>query len=295
MSEPRQPLISVIIPTYNRPERLAACLQALAQLDYPRDRFEVIVVDDGSPQPLDGVAANFKKQCTLMLLRQEKTGPATARNTGARQAKGDFFVFIDDDCSPAPDYLRRLAAHIANTPDCVIGGRTINALPRNLYATASQMLIDYLYSYYNANPNHARFLTSNNMALPAPYFHAVDGFDTSFPLAAGEDRELCDRWLHHGYRLIYAPEAIVYHSHVLTLRKFWRQHFNYGRGAASFHRTRGRRNNGGIKLEPISFYLNLLRYPFSQSDGIRAIALAALLILSQAANAAGFFLGQTRN
>lgn len=286
---------SLIIPTYNRSQQLAACLQSLARLDYPRNRFEVIAVDDGSPQPLEAVAAKFKDQLCLTLLRQKNAGPAAARNAGAAHAKGDYLVFIDDDCKPAPDYLQRLAERLAKTPVCAIGGRTINALSHNPYSTASQLLIDYLYAYYNADPDHARFLASNNMALPTERFHAIGGFDTSFVLAAGEDRELCDRWRHLGHRIIYAPEALVYHSHAMTLRKFWRQHFNYGRGAASFHRARGRRNTGDVKLEPISFYLNLLRYPFSQSDEIRALPLAALLLLSQAANAVGFFLGQTRN
>lgn len=289
MNESRQPLFSVIIPTYNRPERLAACLQALAQSDYPRDRFEVIVVDDGGPQSLDSVVANFKKQFDLKLLHQKNAGPAAARNTGARHAKGDFLVFIDDDCSPAPDYLRRLAARFAMTPDYAIGGRTINVLPANLYSTASQLLMDYLYHYYNAEPEHARFLASNNLALPAYRFYDLDGFDMSFPLAAGEDRELCDRWLNHGLRLIYAPEAIVYHSHILTLLNYCRQHFNYGRGAAAFHQKRRRRSGNEARLESLSFYFNLLRYPFSQEGGARAIRLAMLLVVSQAATAAGFF------
>jgi len=289
------PFFSIIIPTYNRPKQLAVCLQSLANLEYPRDCFEVIVVDDGSPIALEPVIAPFRCQLPITLLNQKNAGPATARNTGAARARGEFIVFTDDDCAPAPDYLQRLAERLAKTTACALGGRTINALSDNPYSTASQLLIDYLYAYYNVDPGQACFLTSNNMALPTELFHAIGGFDTSFALAAGEDRELCDRWRHHGHRIIYATEALVYHSHAMTLRKFWRQHFNYGRGAAAFHQTRGRRNTGDVKLEPVSFYLNLLRYPFSQNNGIRSLTLATLLLLSQAANAAGFFLSKARN
>lgn len=284
-----EPFFSIIIPTYARPERLTACLQAIALLDYPRDRFEVIVVDDGSEMPIDPVVARFRDQLDLTLIRQANAGPATARNTGAARAMGKFLVFTDDDCAPALDWLKTLTARFATAPDCAIGGRTLNALPKNLYSTASQVLIDYLYMYYNAGLNRSSFFASNNLAFPTDHFHALGGFDTTFPLAAGEDREFCDRWLHHGYEMIYAPEVRVYHAHKMTLPTFWRQHFNYGRGAFCFHQARFRQDLGRIKVEPVSFYFNLLTYPLSQASHQQALLLAALFVVSQVANVAGFF------
>lgn len=284
-----QPFFSIIIPTYARPERLATCLQSLAHLDYPRDRFEVIVVNDGSEMPIEPVVAPFRDQLALTLITQPNAGPAKARNTGATQARGKFLVFTDDDCAPTPDWLKTLAARFATAPDCIIGGRTINALANNLCSTASQVLIDYLYTYYNAGPKQSTFFASNNLALPADCFHALGGFDTTFPLAAGEDREFCDRWLHHGYEMIYAPEVRVYHAHKLTLPTFWRQHFNYGRGAFCFHQARSRRNLERTKVEPLSFYFNLLTYPLSQASPQQALLLAGLFLVSQVANVAGFF------
>lgn len=279
---------SVIIPTRNRPARLAECLAALARLHYPRDRFEVIVVDDGSETPPEAVVAAFGDRLDVKLLTELHAGPAAARNTGAAHAKGEFLAFTDDDCTPASDWLQTLAVRLAGMPDCAIGGRTVNALPDNLYSTASQMLVDYLYEYYNADPNQARFLTSNNLAVSAGLFQEMGGFETTFPLAAGEDRELCDRWLNHGLRMTYAPEALVYHAHTHTFHTFWKQHFNYGRGASCFHRLRARRGQGRVRLEPLSFYMNLLRHPLSRKQSWRAGLLAALLVVSQGANAAGF-------
>lgn len=283
-----QPFFSIIVPTHNRPGQLDACLRSLALLDYPRDRFEVIAVDDGSETPPEALVASFRDRLDITLLTQPHAGPASARNTGAAKANGEFLAFTDDDCTPAPDWLQALAARFATVPDHVIGGRTLNALPDNPYSTASHLLIDYLYAYYNADPNQARFFTSNNLAVPTDRFHAIGVFNTTFPRAGGEDREFCDRWLHNDYRMIYAPEALVYHTHALTFRAFWRQHFNYGRGAFRFHQARARRGQRRIRLEPFSFYWNLLRYPFSQAQGGRALLLAALLVMSQAANAAGF-------
>jgi GT2 family glycosyltransferase len=166
-------------------------------------------------------------------------GPAAARNAGAKRAKGIFLVFTDDDCMPNSDWLQKLAARCAETPNRLIGGRTLNALHSNVYSTVSQAILDIVYSYYNSVPNQARFFASNNQAIPLAGFSELNGFDPNFN--ASEDRDLCDRWLHCGYRMTYAPEAIVRHAHALTLPGFCRQHFNYGRGAFRFYQRRARR------------------------------------------------------
>jgi GT2 family glycosyltransferase len=284
---------SIVIPTYNRPERLDQCLRSLAMLDYPRNCFEVIVVDDGSPTSMERITTPYQQQLNLMLIRQTNAGPAKARNVGAMHAKGQFLVFTDDDCMPASNWLTALATRVATNPDCLIGGQALNALPDNLYSTASQVLIDYLYSYYNSRPQSSTFFASNNLAVPTDRFHQLSGFDTSFPLAAGEDREFCDRWLQQGYKMIYAPEVQVYHAHHLTLKAFWRQHFNYGRGAYCFHSARAKRTQESIRVEPLTFYFNLLKYPFGQSASQQAMQqampLSMLLFISQVANITGFF------
>ena len=176
---------------------------------------------------------------------------------------------------------------MASAPGCTIGGHTVNALADNVYSAASQTLCDYLYRYYNADPENAQFLTSNNMAVPAEVFRSVNGFDTSFTLAAFEDRDLCDRLRRRGGRIVYAPEALVYHSHRMTLRRYWRQHFTYGRGAATFHKKHDDRA-GAATPEPMSFYFNLVRFPFVQRGRSSALALSFLMVVSQVATALGF-------
>ena len=282
------PFFSIVVPTYQRPVQLAACLQALSRLDYARQRFEVIVVDDGSKTPPDVTVDSFRDRLQLILLVQLHSGPATARNTGAMRARGKYLAFTDDDCLPAPDWLQALAAHFDRAPDHLVGGRIINAHPENPYSTAAQLLIDYMYAHYDGDRHQANFFASSNLAVPAERFRAIGGFDTSFPLAAGEDRELCDRWLHYGYEMTYAPEVLVYHAHGLTLRSFWRQQFRYGRGAFGFHRVRAQRTQKGIRLQAPSFYLNLLRHSFSQGRRGRRLVLAGLLLVSQGAITMGF-------
>ncbi|MGB3189448.1 MAG: glycosyltransferase [Limnoraphis sp.] len=285
-----QPFFSIVIPTYNRPERLKNCLQSITNLNYSRDRFEVIIIDDGSSMSLEPVVTPFHQQIEITFITQPNAGPASARNTGAAKARGKFIVFTDDDCQPKPNWLNSLESQFTLTPDSLLGGKTLNALPENLYSTASQLLIDYLYEYYNADCKQASFFASNNFALSTERFHQVGRFDTTFPLAAGEDREFCDRWLHHNYKMIAVPDAQIYHAHKLTLRSFWRQHFNYGRGAFHFHQLRSKRGIGEIKVEPLSFYFKLLSYPFLKpSNNQPQFILSLLFFISQIANILGFF------
>ncbi len=131
-------------------------------------------------------------------------------------------------------------------------------------------------------------MASNNLALSAAAFRTLGGFDTSFPRAAGEDRELCDRWIASGRRIRYVPDAIVDHAHAMDLRKFLRQHYGYGTGAVAFHAARAARGNGRIEVEHPSFYLRLLSYPLRTRGVRRPITACALLATSQVANALGF-------
>jgi glycosyltransferase involved in cell wall biosynthesis len=286
------PTFSVVIPTYNRPRELAACLRALADLDFPHDRFEVVVVDDGSPVPPEGVVASFRPRLDLVLLSRPNAGPGDARNAGVSRARGEYIAFTDDDCAPEPSWLTALADRLASSPGALVGGRTVNALPGNRYAAASQTLITYIYDYYNANPDRARFFASNNIAVPRDRFLAMGGFDARFPKAAAEDRDFSDRWVAAGYPAVYAPHAVVRHAHPLRLGTFGRQHFNYGRGAYRFHRLRAARGAGPVRLEPLSFYVNLVRFPLAPPAAGRGLPEAALLVLAQLTNAAGFFYEQ---
>ena len=208
------PFFSIVITTFRRPRQIVECLHSLEFLDYPRSRYEVIVVDDGSPEPLDAIISSFRASLPLTLLRQPNGGPASGRNTGARHARGRYLAFTDDDCQPAPDWLKRLEACLLADPDIMVGGRTVNVLPSHCSA-ASQIIHDLVYGFFNHDPEHARFFATNNMALPRLQFLAAGGLDESFRFAS-EDRELCDRWHHLGFRLRYEPAAQTDRSSVPT-------------------------------------------------------------------------------
>ena len=284
-----QPFFSVIVPVFKRGGELEDGLNAFANLDYPPHRFEVIIVDDGSPKSPGPIVDKFSGKMDVRLVLQHHAGPAAARNRGIKEARGEFIAFTDSDCQVDRNWLTVLASEFAKSPEAVVGGHTINRLEGNIYSSASQMIIDYLYSYYNKDPGHSQFLTSNNLAFPAEILRSLGGFNQKFSHPAAEDRDLCDRCVLNGYQLFYSPEAIVYHSHHLHLISFWIQHFNYGRGAFLFHTARKKRNKSEIKIEPLSFYFDFLKYPMNQTKGLRIIPLVLLMGISQVGNAMGFF------
>ena len=281
---------SIIVPTYDRPEQLLCCLDALAALRYPREEFEVIVVNDGGAMPPGGKLAPLVERIQFTLLAQENAGPARARNLGAERARGEYLAFTDDDCAPTPDWLTALEQAFRHAPEALVGGRIINVVEGHLCSEASQLLIEYLYGYYNGTVDRgANFFASNNLAISAPAFRALRGFAPSFGRAAGEDRDLCARWRFAGGRFQFAPNAVVRHAHVLTLAAFAGQHFGYGRGAYKFRVEHTRREVKGVRVESLAFYTGLLGFPFHHGRPLRAARLALLLGVAQVANAAGFF------
>ena len=122
---------SVIIPTHNRQLALDRCLRSLKRQVYPPDRFEVIVVDDGSVHPVILDSDLFADGFTVSVMRIANSGPGPARNAGAAVAKGQFLAFTDDDCQPDPLWLLELERQLSADSCRIVGGKTHNMLTRN--------------------------------------------------------------------------------------------------------------------------------------------------------------------
>ena len=276
---------SVVIPTFNRPLQLRECLNGLAMQDFPQTAFEVIVVDDGGAVRLDGLADLSRSRLSIVVLRQENSGPASARNLGARHAKGRFIAFIDDDCVPAGDWLRRLSENFGEGSDGLLcGGHVRNGLPENVYSAASQILLEVVYVWQH-HADAPRFFTTNNLAVSAQRFLKCGGLNPLFRVS--EDREFCDRWVHKGGRLKYVPEAVVFHKHDLSFRAFVRQHFSYGGGGYRFYWLRAQRGWGRLRVD-LRFYMRLLHVTVKGPYRRRLLTLGAVL-MSQFANVCGYF------
>lgn len=292
-------LYSIVIPTCNRPNKLKNCLYSISKINFSKTQFEVVVVDDGSHISSESVVHSFQRSLQIQYITQTNAGPAAARNNGAAHAKGKIIIFTDDDCEPHINWLQDISNHYAKHTHALLGGRVLNKLNHNLFATTSQCLIDYLYNYYNHNNHNPFLLTSNNLAVPKIDFMQTGQFDTSFPMAAGEDREFSYRWYKKEKPAFCVEDAIIYHSHHLNLNTFWKQHFNYGQGAWRFHQIIAEKFHTKIAIEPINFYFNLIYKGPGHETGLRRFFIILLLITSQFANAAGFYfarsLKKTRN
>lgn len=276
--------LAIVIPTYNRPERLLTCLKSIIEQSLPKEKWEVVVVDDGSIEDMSSAIGFIESQANFSYIKQENQGPATARNNGVKHTKADYIAFLDDDCELHKDWLKTLLEH--KDPDTIVGGHTINKLKNNNNAEASQLLITYLYEYLLDSP--MLFFTSNNFMVPRKGFFEEGAFDTDFRTSAGEDRELCIRWTLRGRKLKYVPEALIYHSHNLSFRTFTKQHFKYGRASNTF---RYKISFEGIDLQfsRWDFYSKLISYPFGQDQFsfFRKCLLTFLILWSQVLNSWG--------
>ena len=254
--------ISVVIPTYDRPEALRSCLNALLHQNGNLS-YEIIVVNDGSTVSYDEVieyVKSIKSSIPIGFYSQENSGPAKARNYGVEMAQGDYIAFTDDDCAPHPNWLTSFMSHAKE--DLVLGGHTINAYRDNLYSEASQLLVHFIYAFFKDHPS--MFFTSNNLWVSRKAFKSAGGFDcTHFTTSAGEDRELCVRMGFLGYTLQWVGDAQINHYHAMDAESFKGLHTKYGRSGWDFHQ---RVNDLGIDLgNQDNFFNYLLSYPWKQS------------------------------
>jgi glycosyltransferase involved in cell wall biosynthesis len=261
MSDDR-PTASVVIPTRDRPDRLARCLVALdAQLEPP---MEVVVVDDASRDE-GAVHGAVGDRHRVRVVRSTGAGPAAARNLGAALAEGDVVCFTDDDCRPGPGWISALVDQIS-VGAVAVAGPTRNGRPDDVYASASQLITNHL-----ADTSRRRgpaFAPTSNLAVRADVAAELR-FDESFPLAAGEDREWCERLVAAGHRLEWAPEAWVEHHQELSARGFWDQQVRYGRGGAHLRRI----TEGGVQGP--AFHVGLLRRAAAEGPKVVGLVLAA--------------------
>ena len=287
-----EPLVSVVIPTYARPERLRECLAALARQTIPADSFEIVVVDDGSPQPVVPPEATTPAGPTIRVIRQPNAGPSAARNRGVTEARGELIALTDDDCLPTPTWLESLVTVHRQCPDALVGGITFNGLTDDVFATTSQMIIDLVYEHFNADEAAAYFLTSNNVLCSRADYRELGGFDTSFQRAGAEDRDFCDRWRASGKPLRLVTSAHIEHRHAQTLKQFLGLHYRYGRGAYLYQAKRRLRGSGTMSHD-MNFHRRLLRRlpRHLQKHGglVWKAQIATAILLWQAANAIGFF------
>jgi GT2 family glycosyltransferase len=273
------PAISVVIPTRGRPGALAACLAGLGRSTLAPEALEIIVVGDG--EDVSGPAADAAGRFGFEFHTQPHSGPAAARNRGARLARAPVVAFTDDDCVPVPAWAERMHAEVTANPSAVVAGVMRNGLPGNPWSSAGQLVHELVIDMYNGRPGWPGFAPTSNIAMRRDVFEALGGFDERFRSAAAEDREFCDRCFAEGHALLLTDTAVD-HFHHLDARGLWRQFEAYGRGERTYRAVcaeRGRPPN----LIRHHFYRKLVARALSPRRTPRGPGLAARALLSQIA------------
>lgn len=222
---------SVIVPAYNAASTIEECLEALVRQTEPQSNYEIVVVDDGST---DGTADRARAFGAVRVLSACHRGPAAARNLGARLALGDVLLFTDADCAPSEAWVSELLKALQ---DPSIVGAKGTYRTRQTGAIARFVQLEYQDKY--ARMSRAAtidFVDTYSAAYRRDVFLSSGGFDESFPSASVEDQELSFRLAKQGYRMVFAPRAIVYHRHPSTLVAYARRKFRIGFWKVRVHR-----------------------------------------------------------
>lgn len=211
-------MISVVIPAYNEVHTLPDCLKALALQTLLPD--EVIVVDDGSS---DGTV-EVTRQPGVKVIQQSHQGPAAARNLGARQARGDLILFTDADCQPDREWVAQMVAPFSDPQVVGVKGayrcRENRVVPRFV-----QQEYESKYARMVRQPG-IDFIDTYSAGYRREVFFQNEGFDPA--LMKLQDQEFSFRLARKGYRLVFAPQARVYHRHDLNLGEYMRRKFSIG-------------------------------------------------------------------
>ena len=221
MRDPIETDASIIIPTFNGACRIGNCLDALLR-QTARPNVEILVVDDGST---DNTADVVDRYPGVRCITQSNAGPAAARNHGAAEAHGAIILFTDDDCVPMPDWLEAMLAPFRDP--AVVGAKGIyRTRQKSLIARFVQIEYEDRYRLMS-NLDCIDFIDTYSAAFRRDRFLEMTGYDTSFPVACAEDVELSYRMSARGWKMKFAPAAIVYHTHPDSLSAYLKKKYKF--------------------------------------------------------------------
>jgi glycosyltransferase involved in cell wall biosynthesis len=201
------PVFSVVIPTFNRKAALLRCLAHLERQSIAPDRFEVIVVVDGSG---DDTASDVRARPVpfrLQVLEIERVGPGGARNAGAAKASGDYLAFTEDDVEISPSWLAYAERHLSETGSALLEGATLDAESGR---SVRRFDADRRPSFIPCN-----LFVSRKVFLELAGY-STEYFDRSRSLYFREDAEFGFRLLDAGYRVAFAEDVVVKHPPQFT-------------------------------------------------------------------------------
>lgn len=219
---PAEPFISVVVPAYNAEATLSGLINAVLGQKY-HGGVELVIVDDGSTDSTGEIVKQYRE---VRYVRQENAGPASARNRGAREAKGDFIFFTDSDCCPREGWIADMMAGFRQEDVAVVAGSYGIANPSS--ALARVIHADIMFRHHKLMPLYPKAFGSYNFAVRRGVFEAVGGFNDSYRRASGEDNDLSYKILAAGGRILFLKDACVDHYHPVSLPRYMKEQFRHG-------------------------------------------------------------------
>lgn len=221
---------SIIIPTYNRAWILKKVIENLSNQTFPRDRYETVVVDDGSTDNTEQVVKSIKTSCSLRYFKKEKKGISYARNYGIKKAKGEIIIFLDSDVLVNRSFVEEHIISHRNQDKVVVRGVVINT--ENIDNPASEKI--------KITDMSTAFFATANVSVRKKYLLKVDLFDENFKEYGWEDLELGVRLKKEGLKAITNKKALGYHYRkkpaLIDLPDICRKEEMRGRTAVLFYR-----------------------------------------------------------
>jgi glycosyltransferase involved in cell wall biosynthesis len=213
--------ISIIIPALNEEKMIGRCLESLTGLAFARDRFEVLVVDNGSRDKTVSIADSFKDRLNLKVLQQVGVCISALRNLGAHSAAGDILAFLDADCLARADWLDRIFTLAHADGAGVLGAHYL--LPED------SSWVGRTWHRYQEAPKSGEVshVPAGDLIMRREDFLKLGGFDET--IQTNEDYELCDRARKAGMRVQAFPQIGVIHlGTAQSLRMFFRKQAWHG-------------------------------------------------------------------
>ena len=203
--------VSVVIPTHNRLEKLRETVEKLRLQDFPKEDYEIIVVDDGSNPPVV-FEKDFTVSSSVKIVRLEGEERSVARNTGAKNAQGELLIFIDDDIFTQPDFIEKhWQAHQEFSDLLAIGEILLPEDSQNTpFGRFRQRLEKDGIPRKRGLVAEKNFCAAGNASIKRDLFLKLNGFDTT--LTSAEDQDFALRHTSQGGQIAFLPEASVIHS-----------------------------------------------------------------------------------
>ena len=225
------PSVSVVVPVLNAAPTLHQCLLSLLRTDYPSERREIVVVDNGSTDSSREIAAALP----VVLVEESRRGAAAARNRGVEASHGAILAFTDADCVVTAGWLHELVRAFDNDAVAAVEGRIVAYPPATPAERYAALTGSHSRERRSAGTSPGYVVTAN-VALRREVFRRIGLFDTRFPGAGGEDVDFSWRFSQEpDFELRYAPKAVVFHRHRATAWGLFSQRVNYGYGRALLH------------------------------------------------------------